>query len=333
MASRRPICDRCGAREAVVYQPHTGRRLCLKCFEEDIVERVRREIERWNMLRLGKTRLLLALSGGKDSLTLLYVMTQLHSINRMAVLTVYEGAGGGYRLREIENLKKFARSYGVDVAVVSFRDYIGADLAELVRAAREAKLGLKPCTICGTLRRRIINWYARLHGFEKVATAHNLDDEVQTLYMNILRGDLDGLLRLHPLSPTLSDKLVPRVKPLRKIYEWETAALAYLKGWELPVEACPLITEEASLRARIREALYRYEWRHPGYLLKTLERFDEEMLPLVKQLYDKPRLPLCEKCGEPTSYGRRVCRVCEIIDALKERLSRPLTLAEPRPRR
>ena len=171
-----------------------------------------------------------------------------------------------------------------------------------------------------------------MHGFERVATAHNLDDEVQTLYMNVLRGDLAGLLRLHPLAPTLSDRCVPRIKPLRKIYEWETAAYAYLRGWSLPSESCPFITEEGSLRAQIREMLYRLEWMHPGTLLETLEAYDEEMKPLVEELARMPRLPLCEKCGEPTSYGRRLCRTCELLEALTGRdASRPLTLAEPRP--
>ncbi len=326
-----PRCDSCGVREAVIYQPHTGRRLCLECFAADIEARVRREIERWRMFTPGKTRLLLALSGGKDSLTLLEILSRIHDVSRMAVLTVYEGAGGGYRRAEIENLREFARSLGVDVEVVSIRDYTGYDLADLVKLARSRGVDVKPCTLCGTLRRRIINEYARLHGFEKVATAHNLDDEVQTLVMNILRGDVDGMLRVHPLAPTLSEKLVPRIKPLRKIYEWETAAYAYLRGWRLPVEACPLITEEGSLRATIREALYRLEWREPGTLLRALEAFDEEMLPLVKRLWEQPRLPLCEKCGEPTSYSRRLCRVCELLEKLG--VNRHATLAVPRPRR
>ncbi len=272
--------------------------------------------------------MLLALSGGKDSLTLLDILAEIHDTSRMAVLTVYEGARG-YRLAEIENLKRHAHSLGVDVEVVTFRDYIGASLAELVEAARRARLDVKPCTLCGTIRRRIINQYAREHGFERVATAHNLDDEVQTLYMNVIRGDFTGLLRLHPLAPTLSEKFVPRVKPLRKIYEWETAAYAYLKGWKLPTESCPFLTEEGSLRATIREALYELEWRHPGILLETLEKLDEELLPYVRDLARMPQLPLCEKCGEPTSYGRRLCRTCELL----EKLSRSLSLAAPRPRR
>ena len=305
-------CDVCRKRRAVVFQPHTGRRLCKECFIEDIRARARREIRLWRMFGPGDT-LLLGLSGGKDSYVLLDVLSGIHDTSRIVAVSIVEGIPGYNRENDIGRLRRVARGYGVDVIVTSIREYVGHTLAEIVMKAWRRGHRIAPCTYCGISRRRILNMYARMYGASRVVTAHNLDDEVQTAVVNLLRGDKVGLLRLHPLAPPASKLIVPRAKPLRKIYEWETATYAYLMGFPLQETECMFINYAPTLRARVREALYEAEKRRPGTLLRILTMLDSVLASPATQL-EAGSLARCTKCGEPTSPGRRLCKLCEILE-------------------
>lgn len=306
-----PLCDVCGLREAKYYQHHTGRKLCGKCLIEDIRERVKKEVDEHSLIN-GSDRVLLALSGGKDSFVLLDTLSSFVDSNRLIGFSIVEGIPGYNREEYILRLKKYASERGVDLVVKSLKEIFGYSLYEVVSIARDRKKGMSPCTFCGAMRRRGINLAARELGATKTATAHNLDDEVQTLFMNILRGDPDRLIRQHPLAPRLSDLLVPRIKPLRKIYEREITAYAYELGFKFQETECPFIVHEPTLRARIRHWLYMLEKERPGSMLSLLESFDELIIKKISSTkYEK--LPLCKICGEPTSIGRDICKLCEMM--------------------
>ena len=309
------ICDVCKSRTATIYQLHSGRKLCRKCFLEDIVNRVKKEIKRYGMIDKGD-KVLLALSGGKDSFTLLDILTQIHDPSRLIGLSIIEGIEGYNRQEHITRIKFYARERGVDLIVTSFKEEIGAELDQLVKRARERSLNVSPCTFCGTIRRRIMNIYARKLKVDKLATAHNLDDEAQTALINILRGDLMRLSTQHPRSPILHKGIVRKIKPLRKVYEWETTYYAYLKGFSFQETECKYIIQHPTLRARSRLYLRELEERSPGSLMRFLEAIDSVTEELIKETKTLPHLPSCSKCGEPTSYNRNICKVCELLEAI-----------------
>uniref|UniRef100_A0A7J3ZK00 TIGR00269 family protein n=1 Tax=Fervidicoccus fontis TaxID=683846 RepID=A0A7J3ZK00_9CREN len=313
-------CSACGVKEAVVSQPHTGRALCDTCFLFDIKERVRETARRFNMI--GESdRVMLAVSGGKDSFVLLDVLSELLPAERVFALSIIEGIPGYNRLEDIEKLRRYAKERGVDLIVTSIKEFTGMSLAEIVRVARERGIGVSACTFCGGLRRKIINTCARMLGATKTATAHNLDDEVQTAILNLLRGDIGRLLRQHPNAPRLSEKFVQRIKPLRYVYEWEATMYSYLKGFRFQETECMYIVESPTLRARVRKWLYMLERESPGTMLRVLKAVDklaERLLELHGRL---PRLPQCSVCGEPTSYRRQYCKVCELLMAVGAKLA------------
>ena len=321
------ICGACGVRRAVVFQRHTGRALCLECFRGDVVARARREVEKWSMIEPGDT-IMLALSGGKDSYVLLDILPEIARPSKVLGVSVIEGIPGYNREEDVRRLREIARERGVEVIVTSIREYVGHSLYEIVSRALRRGVGHAPCTYCGISRRRIINAVARTYGATKVATAHNLDDEAQTVVVNFLRGDIAGLLKTHPLHKPRAPGVIPRVKPLRKVYEWETAALAHLKGYPMQETECMFINMQPTLRARVRQALYEVEAKRPGTLLRMLEALDEALKDLASK-GGPERLGVCERCGEPTSPGRRVCKLCEILE--EAGVARPIyTLRLPR---
>ena len=315
------LCDRCGLRPAIVYQPHTGRALCAECFVDDIAERVKKEVERWHMIDPSDT-VLLALSGGKDGYTLLDVMTRLHKASRLIGLNIVEGIRGYNKEEDAQYLVRTARDLGVDVLVVRVKDFVGLSVDEMVAAARSRSTGISACTYCGISRRRIMNYYARELGATKLATAHNLDDEAQTAVINLLRGDLQSLMRQHPLAELVEDPLlVKRIKPLRKVYEWETATYVYVRKFHIQETECPYIYQQPTLRAKVRRELYALESERPGTLLSLVDLLDEFLMPLVVSRTPVRNLGRCERCGEPVPPGRRLCKLCELLQGIG--LARP----------
>ncbi len=273
--------------------------------------RVVNEVRRYEMFH-PNDRLLLAVSGGKDSFVLFDVISRIHKPSKLGVITVSEGIEGYNRDEDVVWVLKSCRELGVDCVKTSFKEAVGHDLKDLVERSIKSNLNVSPCTFCGMIRRRIVNRYARELGYDKVLTAHNLDDEVQTAFINMLRGDLNRLLQSHPKGPRLSDLFVRRVKPLRKVYEWECAVYAYLRGFKFQEVECPYILSRPTLRAKIREYLYRLEGVKPGTLLGFLDFVDELIVKYVSNA-GIPPLPICRFCGEPTAHNRTICKTCELL--------------------
>lgn len=271
-------------------------------------KRFRRAVYEGGMARPGE-RVGVALSGGKDSVSLLYLMTELgRRMNfQVVALSVDEGIRG-YREESLRCAREACSSLGVEHRVVSFREEFGVTLDEMVGLAERRKTGLDPCTYCGVMRRYLLNRVAREEGVCRVATGHNLDDEVQAILLNYLRGDLSRLLRLGP-SYSPREGFVPRVKPLREIPEREVAAYALVRDLKVHLGQCPYAR---GLHAEVRDFLNRLESRHPNCkfgLLRTFERLKERLGGR-----EEVGLQPCESCGEPTP--QRVCRTCELLEGL-----------------
>lgn len=307
------LCDKCGMRPAEIYQPHSNKKLCKECFIEDVRNRAINEIKRWNMIK-NDDIVMMALSGGKDGYVLLDVLGNYFSkSNKLIGLNIIEGIHGYNKEEDAKYLVKTAKEYGVDVIVTSIKDYIGYSMDEIYEKSRSSKSAFTPCTYCGASRRRIMNYYAREMGATKLATAHNLDDEAQTAVINLMKGDINSLLKQHPNTNVVEDDmLVKRIKPLRKIYEWENASFTFIKNFHIQQTECPYIELAPTLRAKVRRELYKYERENPGVLIRFMETLDL-LLDYIYQDKVTTKLNRCIKCGEPTTLGRNICKLCELL--------------------
>ncbi|AWR99776.1 TIGR00269 family protein [Metallosphaera hakonensis] len=306
------ICDRCGVREAELLQSHSGKRLCKECFLSDVQERVEIEAKRLNLLRASKV--LIAVSGGKDSLVLADTLAKVIDPKRIIAFNIVEGIQGYNREGQVRELNGYLRDLGIELISTSFKGSLGFSLDEMVRSSGERGLKIAACTFCGGFRRKLINQAGRDVNADLVATGHNLDDEVQTIIINLLRGDVKRIMRFGESPLKLSDRFVMRVKPLRRIYEWETTMYAYIKGFKFQEVECPYISMKPTMRAKVRELMYELEAKSPGFLLRILDNFDE-MGDSAKKESRLGNLPVCKICGEPTSFGRDYCKNCELLMA------------------
>ncbi|MEM0027247.1 MAG: TIGR00269 family protein [Ignisphaera sp.] len=268
---------------------------------------------------LPEDTVLIGISGGKDSYVLLRILAEIHSTSKIVGLMIEEGIRGYNRADVFSFLKKICNEIGVDCLITSIRKELGYSVDDFnsLQLERYDKPKISACTYCGIARRRILNAYARMLGADKVATGHNLDDEVQTYLINILRGDIMRLVQLHPLSVTHSKLLVKRVKPLRTIYEYETSFLAYIENFRFQEVECPYILQRPTLRSRVREMVKELERSYPDIQIRFLRYIDSVLEPLVKSSNEKAvNLPLCSQCGEPTSPSRNICKFCELINSI-----------------
>jgi cytoplasmic tRNA 2-thiolation protein 1 len=296
----------------VYTRRYSGESLCSDCFKKSIVEKTRRTIFRYSMMPHG-SRVGVAVSGGKDSLSLLSVLNQINRDSRweLIALSVDEGVEG-YREEAILNARKLSKELGIPHTVVSYQDLFGFTLDRALNWKEEREES--SCSLCGVFRRRAIDEAAARAGVNIVATAHNLDDYVQTFLMNLLHGDVGRLGWLHP-SYTDESFPIRRVKPFLEIYEEEVALYAYLSGIPFQSVSCPYMHE--GLRSEVREFLNEMEAKHAG-MKNVLFR---SSLEVVSQLGSpaKGRAIPCRSCGKPSSGG--LCGVCRMKALVEQHIN------------
>lgn len=305
-----PTCTLCKRKDAFFMRPYSGERLCRKCFFRSIEDRVRTTVSKYEMLRLDD-KIMVAVSGGKDSVTLLHILTKIEKAfpeAEVCAVTVDEGIKG-YRDEALKVAAKNCRKLGVEHVVVSFKEMYGYKLDEIVAMARGKEL--TPCSYCGVLRRRALNMAAREADADKLATAHNLDDEVQTIILNIIHGDTPRIARVKPVLDEVHPRLIRRIKPLCEVPEREIALYAYLKKIEFQGVPCPYA--RTALRSEIRTMLNRMEEKHPGTKF-TIFKSIEKIRPALEAAAKEAEIRDCKICGEPT-VGE-ICKPCQMLRGL-----------------
>jgi len=241
-------------------------------FIEWFENRVKSVIDEYNLINDGE-KIVVAVSGGKDSLTILYLLNKFgYDVD---ALVIDEGIKD-YREHTISDLKKFVEEYKINLKIVRAKDETGYNLDEITK-----KLNLIPCTPCGIIRRHLLNKYAL--GYDKIATGHNLDDEVQSFVMNLFKNNWSLIARQGPITGTQRlEGFTQRIKPLIKVNEKEVRIYAFLKGFQLHFSECPYAHQ--SFRNYVRDWLNELEIKNPG----TKERLLDNMLrilPTIKEKY------------------------------------------------
>ncbi|MCS7130342.1 MAG: TIGR00269 family protein [Archaeoglobaceae archaeon] len=302
-------CSYCN-REAVYYQRYSGKHLCRKHFTDFFEKKIRTVVKKYKMIETGD-RIAIALSGGKDSTTLTKVLLELYGDRRdleFLAITIDEGIEG-YREKTLKIAKEITRSVGIEHYIASFEDNFSAKLDEIVKVGEKL-----PCSYCGVFRKYLLNKSARELSANKLATAHNLDDESQTILMNFINADIDRLARLIPQRD--QEGLIRRIKPFMELYEKEIVTYGFLKGYPMIFDECPY--SYFPVRAFVRDFIYELERKYPGRkisILRSLEKLAESLRITNPQI----ELSKCKICNEPTSQD--LCQACKLVNELENKIS------------
>ena len=298
-------CKRCRG-PAVINMRQHKLALCGEHFTEWLISYTERAIEKYSMFERGD-RLLLAVSGGKDSLALWEVLLGLG----YDVEALYIDLGiddEQYSEQSKAKVERFAAGReGAAYSVVNVKGTYGKSILELAQEKR----GRKVCSLCGLVKRHIMNRIAYEGGFTAIATGHNLDDEAAVLFQNALRWQTGYLARQAPVLPTTHPHLARKVKPFFRLYERETAAYALVRGIDYIYDECPHSVGATTIF--YKELLNQLEERSRGakqqFYLSFLRARDSQ--GLLRPELTEVELGECEKCGQPTT-APVLCAFCRL---------------------
>ena len=294
-------CTVCKGPAVIDVRRHNAN-FCQEHFLRLCRDQVARAIKDFDMLD-PSDRVLVAVSGGKDSLAVWDILLELG----YRVDGLYLGLGiGDYSDASGEAARAFASDRDLHLIEVDLPTDHGFDIPSGAKAAKRV-----PCSACGLSKRHLFDETARTGGYDVLVTGHNLDDEAAVLFGNVLRWQTDYLGRQLPVLPARHG--FPRkVKPLVRLGEREMAAYCVLRGIDYIVEECPMAAGNKHLG--YKEALNAIEVTSPGtkhdfyfgFLARASERFTADAEA------EQNQLQACATCGSPTPG--ETCAFCRLVE-------------------
>ncbi len=309
-----PRCRVCGG-NAEYWVPWANSWFCRDHFIEYFERRVWRTYEKYVPKR--HRRVLFAVSGGKDSVALLHALApRLRSSGVEASALFIDLGIGDYSRVAYRVASENADSLGIPLITVRLGDY-GFTIDDVAGLAARKIIRRPVCSICGMVKRYLMNKVAFEEEFDLVLTGHTLNDSLAFATQNIYSGSGRELVKIRPYTPG-RDGLVARGKPLLFIYEAETRWYTEALGVPVLRVKCPYTPIRKSVVVSLKRMLEDIDKRHPGYMAMAMRNIVDKLIPAVEASLPPERLVKCSRCGMPSSTDPcGFCRLRERIMRLK----------------
>jgi len=312
-------CRKC-TRSAVINMRQHKLALCSEHYIEWFTFQTQRFIQEYQMFDLNN-RLLVAVSGGKDSLALWDVLHHLGYQVDGLYINLGINHKTSYSLLSMQKAQTFAHAQNLDLSIVDVVKEEGAAIPEAANLTLRGRT--KPCSICGITKRYFMNRIGLDHGYDVLLTGHNLDDEVAVLFGNTLNWQSGYLLRQSPVLEGSAEGFIRKVKPFFRFYERETAAYTFLRGIDYIQDECPHAIGAKTIY--YKEVLNQLETKRPGlklnFYLSFLKAKAEGLFSPEAHIKIGDLHP-CENCGQPTTAPQfcTYCRMWEQVRSTKSSL-------------
>ncbi|CAN5854219.1 MAG: tRNA(Ile)-lysidine synthetase [Actinomycetota bacterium] len=319
-------CQQCRGTAVIEVQRHHAA-YCAEHLVDHVRTQVREAIDRHRMVSYND-RILVAVSGGKDSLALWDLLLDMG----YRADGLYLGLGiGEYSDHSGRLVAEYAATRDAALHTVDLADEYGYDIPDATGMRNRSS-----CGVCGLSKRYVFNRVALEHGYDVMATGHNLDDEAAQLLGNVLRWQTPFMARQSVALPATADGLARKVKPLYRLGEREMAAYCVIRGLEYVVEECPMVGGNTVLR--YKAALNELERSSPGtkaqFLFGFLDRVQSTHFANADPAGEE--LVACSGCGLPTTRPRQagvapVCAFCRTRERVVKSVGRRdgVTVARP----
>ena len=220
--------------------------------EARIARKTTRAITEYSMIEDGD-RVMVGLSGGKDSWALLQILDELRHRAPIAFTLVAVNVDSGYKDYKHGVIAETCRARGWELRIE--HTAIGEVMDDILAD------GATPCSLCARLRRGVLYRVAREVGATKIALGHHLDDFVETLLLNVFFA---GALKAMPARLLSDNSEHVVIRPF--VYVTEEECRAYARERELPVIGCccPACGDLSLQRQRIKKLIFDLEQEHPG---------------------------------------------------------------------
>jgi uncharacterized protein (TIGR00269 family) len=282
--------------------------LCKEHYLEWVPAQTRRVIKKYAMFT-PEEKILVAVSGGKDSLSLWDILQRLGYMADGLYICLGIDEGIQYSAESQRLTEKFAAERGLKLHVVDLQKEYKEAIPAITKRNRQGKR--KECSVCGLVKRHEMNRVARDFGYDVLATGHNLDDEAATLFGNTINWEAEYLLRQGPVLQE-RDGLARKVKPLCRFYERDMLAYALLRGIEYIYDECPFSIGATSIY--YKGILNQMENARPGsklaFYLGFLEARKQGLFAEREEI--QAEMHACPSCGQPTS-AKDLCSFCRMI--------------------
>jgi uncharacterized protein (TIGR00269 family) len=261
-----------------------------------VEEKTSRTISKFSMVN-HSDKIAVGVSGGKDSLSLLYIMKKIttrKNIGGLVAITIDEGISG-YREESLKLVKDFCAKLNIKNEIFSYKDIFDINMDEAISSRPSKKM--TSCSICGTFRRRAIDIAAQNVGSNIIATGHNLDDQLQSFLINILSGDVNRIGWLNPDPIQYHFNGLKKIKPFIEIYEREIVFYALQRNIPFQTEQCPYMNE--SIRTDLRNFFNILEEQRPGIKYNTYKSLFK-----ISNILKSSVNTNCNKCSKCRSRSR-----------------------------
>ncbi len=313
-------CSICNNYRFIYRRRHSGQYLCAECFSASIEKIINKTISKYNLLN-PNDKIIVGLSGGKDSITLLYnlkkIQEKTYNSKPLIAVSIDEGIKN-YSSARIELAKQFCETFHINHRVISFKEYTTMSLDIIIETKKKKEDFRYPCNYCATIKRRLLNDIAKKLGGTVLALGHNLTDMSETYLMNILYNRLFLIARSNLLRKDsgLGYIYIEKVFPLMKIPEREIEIYAKLNNLKFYSPLCPYRKQYPILRKRVLNFLEKLKIRSPEIEFNLFNGL-LELSSVLNEGYINKGPYFCSECGYPTTNLTK-CRYCLLLKDLKK---------------
>lgn len=279
-------CERCGSK---AFERFRGKVYCRECFATRYIGAVESCVRRYRMIRDGES-VLAAISGGKDSVAMLSALNSLSKKMNFEVSALYIDLGiGEYSRKSEDSVKSLCREYGIELHTARLEDY-GFTVSDVSG---------KTCSVCGNVKRYLMNRFARDNGFDVIATGHCGEDILSNFLKNLYSGNIQWSEKQKPRLDGY-DRMVTRIRPLYEMSERENMLYVLARNLPFVEDECPHAPPSTW-----KEIVYEIERRIPGFRTSVLRNLARE------RKGGKEVFRYCRICGEITTS--EICQFCRNI--------------------
>ncbi len=315
-----PKCKKC--KNPAMYRVRYARLwLCPKHFVEFFERRVKRTIDNYKLVKNAK-HILVAVSGGKDSVTTLYVLNKFKDTYGYKVTGATIDLGiPGYSAKSLKVVTSLYKTLNIEYRIIRLSDY-GFTLRDLQFWRNKKKVRRPTCSFCGIIKRYLLNRIALDLGADVVATGHNLDDLVKFVATDYYNGRISELVKLGLKTPPMG-KFAGRIRPLGLMSSKEILYYANILGLPYVHTGCPYSPKHTNIQNRILIRLNDLEEEYPGFKIGFIKSFLHHLKPVIVKGYDieEREVYTCSLCGMPTSNKDRICSFCKLRMKISKTIS------------
>jgi tRNA(Ile)-lysidine synthase TilS/MesJ len=272
---------------------------------ESYLKKVFKTIEKFKLIEKGD-KIFVALSGGKDSASALFALKEFQKTKRMDfelnAFHINLGFSSSDKVQEI--VEKQASLTNIQLFVYNLKE------KEISLEKIAKRTGRPICSVCGVIKRYLINKVPRDLGATKVATGHHADDFTVFFFKNLLGLNFSWIGKFRPKVESKNEKLLTKIRPLFFVRAKENEDFCkFLNIPFLSESVCPYFSEKGKIYEKTKkwyDVIYELDEEFPDFKKKIINSIEK----ISSYFYKEEEPKSCKICGEPTS--KEICTFCRL---------------------